>query len=417
MENLEYFLYSLKQEYFLTTNWYFSIMSVNPQDTDLVRVNNKKYEVLVDGEWVTITNKTTDEPLLRYNEKITLTKEDISNIEKDIKLETTVGRAIANKILLANTFVDKIPFINKMFDVSTIEKQLPQLIYSDAITIQQYLKFVDACSFIQALSNLFVVSVTYKAITPPPGIEKKKKELMEKMDKEHGKEWRTNTVKIAGFIDELQKVDKEYLKDDPSRGKTLTGKIQNNARVKQYVAFGTEANFGDVNLVEDSLDEGYPKDKDKLTTIMNNIRSGSFSRGHETQKGGAVAKDLLRSATSVNIRNGDCGSNMFKTVLVDESNKKSLKGTFYLNESNKLTKLENPDVLVGKEIKIRSPLFCKEKGKNFCTTCCGSMLENRPTYTGLQLTRISAEILTIALKSMHDSTIKQVETNIFELLK
>lgn len=416
MTNIEYFKTVLQSNFLHKLDWYYSTMGLNPVNSEFLKVENNSYIVkLPNGEETMIENVKSDRPLLLPKEEITLSNSDLPNIVGELK--TTVGRAIANKILLVYPFHDKFPYVNGVMNPGDIEDELAKRLNNESVSVREYNKFVNCCVFIQSLSKVVTIGATEKSISGAPGIEKFKKDLSKKYDNEYGKKWRKDTVKVGSFIEEIKKYDQEYLKDDPTLGKTLTKKIQNNARVKQYVAFGTVEDFGDTNeFVEESLAEGYPKDKVKLATIFNSSRQGSHSRGHETQKGGAVAKSLLRVASGIFIKEGDCGSQIYKEIFVTKDLIKALTGVYYLN-GTKLEKLLDPTPLVGQTIKIRSPLYCLKEGKIFCTTCCGENLRNRENGIGLQLTNISAGILTAALKSMHDTSIKLVNVDINEIIK
>jgi hypothetical protein len=58
------------------------------------------------------------------------------------------------------------------------------------------------------------------------------------------------------------------------------------------MAFGSEAGFDKTLqlLVNNSLSEGYPTNREQLVTMFNTIRAVSYDRGKETQKGGGVLK-------------------------------------------------------------------------------------------------------------------------------
>ena len=416
MTHIDYFKEVLQSNFLHKLDWHYSVLSLHPTASQFLRIENQKYWVrLPNGEEVEITDVKTDRPLLLPKEEVVLSNEHMPNITGEVT--TTIGRAIANKIILVYPFEDKFPYVNGVMKPGDIEEELAKRLNNESISVREYNKFVNSCVFIQSLSKVVNIGATEKSISSAPGIENFKKELSKKYDNEYGKTWKKDNVKIGEFIEEVKKYDQEFLKDDPTLGKTLTNKILNNARVKQYVAFGSVEDFGDTNVfVEESLSEGYPKDKVKLATIFNSSRQGSHSRGHETQKGGAVAKSLLRVAAGIFIKEGDCGSQMYKEILVTKDLVKALTGVYYL-KGTQLEMLEDPNPLIGQRIKIRTPLYCLKEGKIFCTTCCGENLRNRENGIGLQLTNISAGILKAALKSMHDTNIRLVNVDINDIIK
>lgn len=413
MTNIEYFKYCLNTDNVLKLSWYYSILGVRPKNSPFVEIRNDKYFVKINDDFVQIDNVDIDKPLIRYSDPITLTNNEMINIKDSI--ETTIGRAICNRVLLVHPFKDKIEYINKTLSADLLQDTIIKKLLSKEIEIKEYVMFVNSTLFLQSLSKLITIAATEKNITAAPGILEYKKKLLKEYDDTYGKKWRKDKVRIVEYLEKLKDFDKEYLADDPTLGKTLTKKIQNNARLKQYISFGNVEDFGDNEFIFESLIEEMDKNPETLKTIFNSIRQGSFSRGHETQKGGAVAKSLLRAASGVVVKEGDCGSNMYKEITIDKNNASYLNNRYYI-ENNTIKKLENGEELIGKTLKFRSPLYCKNPNRTFCTTCCGDNFLNRENSVGLQLINISTAILTTALKSMHDTTIKVVNVDINEII-
>ena len=414
MTNIEYFKYILKTDIVFKLDWYYSVMSLNPIDSKYVFTKDKKYYVYIDNDPVVIDNIDTTRPLILYTDSISLSNNELSNVKNGI--DTTIGRAITNLLLLVRPFGNKIDFLNESFKSDKVEDLIVEKMIRDEISVDEYLKFVDSAIFLQGLSKVVTQGATIKSITPPDGLEEFKKKTIEEFNKTYGEDWVKDPIKAAEYTNKLKEFDKEYLKDDPTLNKTLTKKIQNNARLKQYMAFGSVDDFGDNPFILESLDKGMPKDKKKLTTYFNSIRQGSYSRGHETQKGGAVSKNLLRTASGITIVEGDCNSKMYKEVLVTPGNAGYLNFRYHL-VGNKVVMIEDATKLIGQVLKLRTPLFCHQEGRSYCTTCCGKNYVNRENSIGLQMNNISDAILTSSLKAMHDTTIKLADVNILEIIK
>lgn len=417
----QYFKEALKRKLIDNIGWLFSVLALNVKSEDqhvyIKRENGKVYaNLIMDGEeFVELIDVLPNEPVFKLKDEITLTTQDLSNVEGSIK--TTIGRAIVNYVTLESNFGNKIPFIDKKFDTGSIEKILSSKLRLGEVSVQEYIKYVNSCSYLQALSRVVTVAATPKNIKAPDGIKEFKKTLEEKYLNNHGKEWKNDPVLVGGFIEEMRKFDSEYLKDDPTLGGVITSKIKNNARGKMYLAFGMDRSFDpESKFVENSLTDGYPKSNTDLAAIFNGSRSASFNRGHETQKGGAVAKDLLRAAIDIKVVPGDCGTTIYKKLLVTPDNTKPLLG-MYMKTPNGVAAITDPNSLIGKVIELRSPLYCKAKGKNFCQTCLGKNYENRETGINLPLTSISTSILTASLKAMHDTSINTTRFNIVDCIK
>lgn len=418
----EYFKHGIKNGLIDHIGWLYSVLGNEVEGTDSqhIYVKREGNRVLAnlsseEEDFVELVNCVPNEPIFKLKDRITLKKEDLINVEDVV--DTTIGRAIVNYVTLATNFGDAIPFINKKVDTEDIEKILSSKLRLDEIKVADYIKFVNSCSYLQALSRIVTPAATTKNIKAPDGIKQFKKDLTKKFDEKHGKDWREDSVLVGEYINEMREFDTQYLKDDPTLGGVVTSKIKNNARGKMYLAFGMDRTFDPTSkFVENSLDDGFPKTNKDLAAIFNGSRSASFNRGNETQKGGAVAKDNLRAGLDVVAVPGDCGSTMYKKILVDKSMSKVLLG-MYMKVDNKPTLITNIEPLIGKEIEVRSPLYCRSEGKNFCQTCLGKNYENRDTGINLILSSISTSILTASLKAMHDTSINLTKFDIRDCLK
>ena len=420
MDKTQYFIYSLTQPFTLKQDWYFTFFSIfidsNGNNPYLRNLNNT-IEVKVDGKWVPLDVYKHDEPIYQVADKITLPPNTLLN--QKYETNTTIGRAIANRILLTYPFKEKIEYKNDHFGIGDIENIISELLRIDKVTVEEYLLFKDSVMFIKGLSRLFNISATPKNITPPPGIEKYKKDLTKEYNEKYGKDWVRDRTKVLEFKEQLKERDKEWLKDDPSNGKLIGGKIKNNARVKMYLTFGDEVGFdkesGKMTFVPNSLSEQYPTDPEQITAMINSAIAGSYDRGKETQKGGVTAKELLRSTSSYSISDGDCGSTTGLNILVTKVNAKSLNGR-YMVVNNKIERIEKGEDLIGKNIILRSPMYCANKDSSFCSKCCGDSLSLQKTGISLVVLDISQTILTISLKSMHVNSGSLLTVDMNEML-
>lgn len=417
----EYFRYAIKAELLTNLKFYYTVMTIPLQNSnEYFKIDNKRYFVKLDKGYEEVSGKTTDEPLLAIGDPITLFNADLPNIETSV--DTTVGKAIINYVTLVYNFKGKIPYVNKnMISCSTLEDLVCDALKKDVVTVQEYINFVDSCSMLQALSRITTVSATEKTMTPPPGIIEFKNNLIKKYDKLYGKSWVKDMVRVIEFQDELKKVDDEYMADDPTNGIITSGKVKNNARVKQYLSFGTDAGFSEgsditPDLVFNSLLEGYPADIKQLTTIYNSSRAGSFSRGNETKNGGVAAKNLLRATASLVIEPGDCGSKILKELHVTKDTAEALIGRTIL-VNGKLEKIDNPNKYIGKVVQLRSPMYCKRTNGHICGVCAGDNLLNYRKGVTILATDISSVLMKNSLKKMHTSVKKLVLANPIEMLQ
>jgi hypothetical protein len=420
MKRIDYFKYAMRNKLLDKLNWYYSVLSLQSSDyveNEYIKYQNKKYYAMVDNNYVEIEDASGT--IFDIKDVVKLSNSDLINIDKDV--ETTIGLAIVNYILLVNNFGKKIAYINDSMSVGSIEKIIVKMLNNDTITISEYTKFVDSCSFLTNFSRLVSVSATKKNILPPPGIKAHKKKSIDEMVKEYGPDWDKDFTLVKKFEDKLTSFDNEWMKDDPSNNMLVSGKVKGAGRTKTFLMFGAEAGFdrsGKATTITESLDEGWPQDSDKLATMFNASRSGSFDRGSETQKGGVTAKVVLRATNSVKINPGiDCGSKIGKSILINEINKQYIIDRYILvNGKSILLDEDNIKQYIGKYIDIRSPQYCKLDKNNLCGVCVGKKLEQHKDGISLLMTDISATILAISLSAMHFKELSTVELNMNETL-
>jgi hypothetical protein len=258
-------------------------------------------------------------------------------------------------------------------------------------------------------------SATEKGITAPTGIAAFKKQLLiEYKDKLN------DPVQLAEFESKLKQFDSEYLKDDPANGTFIAGKLKDTARKKMYLISGTEEGFkGNLDLVPviNSLEEGWPVEAKQFTAMMNGLRAGSYSRGAETVNGGVSAKTLLRAANNFRIIDSDCGSKLTIQRSFIEKDKNQLINR-YIQEGAKIVLVDDNNVgsYLGKQLNVRTPLYCKLKGDNICKVCAGLKLFKFPVGISIPITEISSIILTASLKKMHGTVLSTKKLDFSKIL-
>ena len=413
MRCIEYFTQCINTDYLYKLDWYYAIFTIAKKDNKYVKHTESGIQVWLNDEWKELTDYRKDLPILLFNDRLTLNKGDLPNITT--KIDTTVGRVIFNYVLVARNFGSKIPYFNEQVDVEAIEKYITKGLVDNTILVSEYLRYTDSVSFIEQLSPISNISATYKNVLPPPNLDKIKKDLYKQFDSKYGPDWKKDRGRVVEFQEELKKVDAEWLKGDPSVGKLITGKIKDNARVKMYLTFGPEVGFhkdgSKTTFVENSLLEQYPKDKEQVAAIYNSIRAASYDRGAETAKGGAASKDVLRGLSSYRVVKGDCKSKQYRKITVTKEIANGLSGR-YMVVNDKLVEITDPTTLIGKTIQIRSPMYCKQPSPEYCSTCCGTLIENVQDAIPSIGASITGEIMYIAMKSMHNTQVSLKDVNI-----
>ncbi len=324
--------------------------------------------------------------------------------------ETTVGRFLLNVLFIELPFEGYFDYINKPgFDVKGLEKKISEALMADKVQVEQYKKYVDNLYFIGHFCELCVPTVTRAAMTTDASIKDLKKELLEKY-----KGQLDDPKVIAEIEDILIKADKEYLKNDNSMRfyGPLGSKPFNVARKKLYLTVGGIETFskdtGKYTFVENSLAEGW--NNDSIPVISNEIRKGSYNRGHETQLGGALTKYVMRVFQDLCIIEDDCHSRNGLEVDFKQYPIENFKGR-YINDKGTWVAITNENMSKytnGKYV-MRSPMYCKTE-KGLCRRCAGDTYAGLNTkHVAMYIVDISSTFTTMALKLMHGSKLSLID--------
>ena len=399
-----------KQQYIFDI---FSFIAEESYEDEFIVISNQQLFIKIDDEEVLLVNKYT-EPLADFTDKLSIPKGYLVNINNN--LDTTIGRLIMNYLMLVKNFSNKIPYINKPFNIGTIEKDYITTMLTDdpnqldKIQISEYHKFLDATTYIEGFSKVLSIAGTEKALLPPDGIEEYKKKVLKEIKDKHKITGKIRDPKIIAEVEaKLKAYEDKWLEGDKANGRLLHGKTM-LARKKMYLNIGVSNTFnGKDDAVENSLLEGWDSsDPETLATLFNDARSGSYYRGNGTKDGGVSAKILLRATSDINVVDNDCGSKLGLKVVVTES-----MVSRYILVAGKpllLTK-DNIGTYKGKVYRIRSPLYCSAH-RDFCATCTGEGLRGQEKGISLLSIDIAGKILDIALKAFHSRELSIVNADI-----
>lgn len=424
MNRLEFFLAAMKAELFRKKNWVISAFAVVQEGPDdykkdpypyrLVQLPTGTHYVNPDNinELVLLEGTQPGQPPFLKQDKITLKAGDVINLTEDVT--TSYGNLLANYILLVWPFKAKLPFALGKITPGRLEGMILPLLEDDPksqdeyearikknpniIFVNQYLKFTNAMTYISGFANLWVGAGTEKALLPPPGV----KELRDKLIEQY-KDRLDDPATIALIAKELVALDAKWLEGDDTLNFLISKKNFEVVRAKKFLMIGAEAGLGDgqqVQLIENSLHEGW--EVDSIPAMVDNLRAGSFNRGAETMKGGESVKWLLRASGNINIKPGDCGTDMGVDIVLDPAKMKKYLNFTAITDKG-LVKLEDGVIgqYLGKALKIRSPMYCKLGMTDYCATCVGPRLAENPTGASSAISNFGSTMMLMFMKAVH----------------
>ena len=394
---------------YLNKKWYYKLFAIltaqiEPKESYDIGYKNKTLYTVIDGVEHQFTDYKTDTPLFKPSTPITVDKTLFPYLKQPV--ETTVGRLLFNKLVIYDTIKDKLGYINNHISVSKLEDLIANKLKNNDearegdIRVDEMIALIDRLNFLSHLSPVINIAATKKTITAPPGI----KEIKQKLYEEY-KDALNDPVKVVEFQKKLEKIDSDYLSDDPA-ARNIFNKKSKLARSKFYLMFGSTMDFtkqsSDKPILK-SLDEGIDTNPENFPKYINDLRLGSFSRGAFTQLSGYSYKILQRSLSNLKIVKTPCNTTRGIKRTITENNYSSLIFR-YVKSDSKWVLIDTKDkakLYVGKDVIIRSSMYCTSPGVSLCYQCVSDIykeLENGTTNIASQL---SHTLMTMFLKLMH----------------
>lgn len=408
--NLEYYAQTLER-YF--KDHVFEIVQLYSESgRGYIAEVSADYDQAVSGSLnVWILSDHVDQRLLTEIDEIEVDQNDVVNIHH--KCTTTVGRLIVNQLCYVDPFGDTFEFENRplLLNKGDVLDKVNQALLESKITVDQYKKCLDNVFYLGHFTELCTPCLDEHALSTDPNIKKRKAELIKQYEGQLN-----DPVIIAKIEDELIAMDKKYMEGDNSlRFYTpLGGATFDLWRKKLYISVGgIEAFSKDASKYEflrNSLEEGVRIED--LAIYGNESRKGSYQRGHETQKGGYLTKNVIRAFHDSAITREDCGTK--KGVLIDFSKQDISKfiGRYILLHGKwvEVTK-ENAPMVPRAPVLMRSPLYC-QCHNGYCTRCVGRLFGDLDIrQVSLSIVDITTTFMLAAMKNMHGSKLALYQLN------
>jgi len=376
----------------------------------LVRTDSKYFFCNPENpqDLIAIEDSDPTVPLFRVHEAIEVKPDELLNVTTGVT--TDYGRVLANCIMIIYAFGQKIEFINKEFSIGTIESIIikdfqdtpldakdkkPGVFYVD-----EYLLFAQAADHLKGFTQVFCWAGTEKSLTTHPDVNQRKKELLAQF------KGRLNDPAVIAYISaELVKMDAEHLKADPSRHFYLSKKSKEVVRSKMFLIGGAEVGLEEntikVDLIPNSLKQGW--DINKMPTMINSLRAGSYNRGAQTVLGGVAVKQLLRASSNLRVVADDCRSRIGKTYDVTKENTFRLIGRYVIEKDKDVLveSAEQAGAYLGKRLMVRSPQYCRLDKTDYCKKCVGTRLSVSPYALSMAVSDYGSTFLYIYMKAAH----------------
>lgn len=385
-------LFVHKTKFLSVTSW----RRIDNRDTD-----EATYEVIAQATDISY-DKNETRPLCTPQDVFDLKPGDIINYKDDTPMSTTIGRYIANYWFLVWPFGDTIPYINKEFKASNLEKIIDPYLLDGTISVDQVKdKYINAMTLFGQSNDIFCPNISEKTITIPKEIHI----LRDKLVAENREALEKGDATVMSMIEQkLISRYKEHLANDPSMHYLLKKKYFDVTLKKLFLTQGMTEVFGQSGkfvFIDNPMGNGW-KQKD-LPDIFNEVRKGSYSRAVETANGGVVAKLILRVFQDTTIDLDDCKTKHGEHIHGDKRELEDFIGNYVIepNGSTTLITKENVSEYTSRDVIIRTPGYCQAP-QGYCAKCFGKMFETLGQKAfGPIANALGSKMTTASLKAMH----------------
>ncbi len=425
MDKRDFFLAGLRAESYRYKRWVLSCFSLISKQFDnaeqLPARDEHPYQLYRDktgyffrdpNNQLTVTRiekSDPSHPLFSFREVVQLKASDIPNLKKDIT--STYGNLFVNQTVLCYAFGDKLEYMEGAIAVPRIERIIAKLVRDDpppgaerdpkAMYVDELKRYKEAIFSLAGYTQLCVPSATPRTMTTDPKIAVRRKELMEQY-----KDRLSDPVIQAKIEKELIAMDRAWIAGDPDKGFYYRDKSFDIVRKRLYISQGSEQGFGiKGDYISESLRDGW--NVKNLPAMSNALRDGSYNRGSQTMLGGEATKFNYRVFQNTSITEEDCGSLLGLKIPLTEFNSRYFISNSVIDKG-KVIELtdENVSNYVGKVVSVRSPLYCKTSGNNFCAVCIGKKIAATPRAIPTYAADIGSLFLSLFMRSMHGKALQ-----------
>ena len=338
-------------------------------------------------------------------------------------ITTTVGRFLWYQNVIHFTGLqDIIPFSNEIITASVcgkLEANISHALNENTVTTDTVVRYIDMRDWLGLqLHAVICTSFTPKILFLPKSLQDYKKKLI----KDNEKQLKAGDPRAGELVEkELLNKAREVLKGDPgmdlydSGARGSFGNNYKNINLIRGPVYNESTKKYD--FIANSLMDGLKKTD--FTPHSNEIVNGAYPKSIGTAESGYLGKEInaiLQMEQLDPDPESDCGTKLYLEIEIPKYNTHQYDYRFIL-ENGKLVCL-TPDIIskyVGKKVKMRSVMFCKNEHK--CSKCAGLYYyKTGKLFIGLQTSRISTTLSRGNMKKFHENLVKTSKIDPTDLL-
>jgi len=270
--------------------------------------------------------------------------------------KSTYGRYIINSIT-------NLPiFFNEPFNKKIASKWLEE--FSNALSTEEYNEVFHKLNYLALdINGRKPITLDLTSLNIPPTIL-------------HPKELQSTTdlTKFATILDKTMVRVKAYIKEERP---DIYDMIESGARgswddIRQLVVArgfvsDIQKYIAPTPIASNYLDGLNPND---IYASASGWRGGIADRTLNVAQSGYLTRQLVYTLMNTKLTTHDCKTTHGLKIKVTEENKNSILHRYLMPS---LTVITNPDLYIGQEITIRSPIYCEAKDQGICSVCYGNL--------------------------------------------
>jgi hypothetical protein len=287
----------------------------------------------------------------------------------------SLGRIWFNQLL-----PDDYPLVDE-----TVDKPKMDSIIRDMITKYETEKVADILSLLQneafKLATFVPNSFQIDVFIPPDEWIKEKEEFKKKYQAIP-----PNEINIKEFTKDADAVTKKLIKHLNQKGYRLQNVLNSKAKGDPIGDWKAQlVTKGFVLDIEGKMrgpilngtSEGY--NQESYYDAASEARRNYYYKSTMTAKPGYLARKVTMSNANILIDTSkkDCGTKKYLELFVDDKKAPLLIGRNHVVKGE-IVGIKEPEDVKGKQISLRSPIYCKSK-KGLCPTCYGNHYKNLDT--------------------------------------
>lgn len=418
MQKLEFLVKACTAEAWRRLVWRLAIFNVAifpendepPEEYDINYIDGYAHYWGADKDgkfgWLKLDDVPKDEEIFKPEDTFELTPDMYPGLSG--KVPTSVGRYLFNWVVVYYSVGTRLPYMAISKDPLEYGKELYKRCVEtddtdpeneDAIRPYMVGRFVGGLAELAPMTKGIAATGTVRSLSVHPDAYKVRDALLLKYKDQLDDP--AIIVKIEKALDDLDTI---WLSGDQSI-QFYNSKKSRMRRRKLMLMYGIESSFkeaGDYTLIPISLMEADKSGTEYLVAQFNSVRSGSYSRGAETAKGGEQVRIIQMIFQNHRIVEGDCGTKLTHAVVITEENAKMYAGMNAM-ENGKIVNMSAAMLKerIGKIVRLRRPILCQYGHIDCCAACASAAKAEEPRAIAADISSGFSNIMDKAMSAMH----------------